>query len=122
VPVITIRVMGGTDALKTEGLMLGSMHMGHMGAGCQAELPIVSICMIWMKRGKTMHIIRPRSHKAIKAKGLRGNTWKDIKWVSRDNFRELGHYSGGRWRRIPSLRGRIGVRRSRRKSSGMLRT
>ena len=68
-----------------------------------------------------MCIIRPRSHKASKAKGLRGNMWKDIKRVSRDNFRELGYDSGGRWRRIPSLRGRIGVRRSRRKSRDMLR-
>jgi hypothetical protein len=114
--------MGEADALKTEGLMLESMHMGHIGAGCQAELPIISICTMWMERSKMMCIIRPRSHKASKANGLRGNTWKDVKWVSRDNFRELGYHSGGRWRHIPSLRSRISVRRGRKKSRGMLRT
>jgi hypothetical protein len=32
--VITIRIMGGVDTLKTEGLVLEGMHMGHMGMGC----------------------------------------------------------------------------------------
>jgi len=36
-PVITIRVMRGADVLKTEGLVLKSMPIGHMGAGCQVE-------------------------------------------------------------------------------------
>ena len=108
--------------LKIEGLVLESMHMSYMGASCQAELPIVSICMIWMERGELMCIIRPRSHKASKAEGLRGNTWKDIKRVSRDNFRELRYHSEGRWRCIPSLRDGIDVRRTKRKSRGMLRT
>jgi len=104
--------------LKTEGLVLESMPIGRMGAGCQAKLPIVGICMVWVKEGKAMHIIGPRSHKATKAERFRGNTWKDIKWMSQNNIRELRHHSGGRWRHIPSLRGRISVRRSRRKSRG----
>ena len=74
--------MGGADALKTEGLVLKSMRMGHMGAAYQAELPIVSICAMRMKGGEAVCIIRPRSHKASKAKGVRGNTWKNIKGVS----------------------------------------
>jgi hypothetical protein len=117
-----MRIMGGADALKTEGLVLESMHMGHMGAGCQAELLIVSICMMWMKRGETMHIVRPRSHKASKAKGLRGNTWKNIKGVGWNDIRELRDNGRGRWRHVPSIRGGISVRRGRRKGRGRLRT
>ena len=79
--VITIRIVGGADTFKTEGLMLESMCMGYMGAGCQVELPIVSICTMWMKGGEAVYIIRPRLHKASKAKGLRGNMWKNIKGV-----------------------------------------
>jgi hypothetical protein len=72
--VITIRIMGRADTLKTEGLVLECVCMSHMGAGCQAELLIVGICAIRMERGVTVHIIRLSSHKASKAKGLRGNT------------------------------------------------
>jgi len=122
VPVITIRVMGRADMLKTEGLVLKSMCMGHMGAGCQAELPIVSICMMWMKGGEMVCIIRPRSHKATKVKGLRGNTWKNIKGVGWNDIRELRDDSRGRWGRIPSIGGEISVRGGRRKSRGRLRT
>jgi hypothetical protein len=114
--------MGGADVLKTEGLVLESMHMGHMGVGCQVELPIVSICTMWMKGGETVCIIRPRSHKASKAKGLRGNMWKNIKGVGWNDIRELRDDGRGRWRRIPSVGGGISVRRGRRKSRGRLRT
>ena len=67
-----------------------------------------------------MHIIGPRSHKALKAKRFRGNAWKNIKQMGRDNVREIRYHSGGRWRHISSLRGRISVRR-RRKSRGRVR-
>jgi len=113
--------MGGADALKTEGLMLESMHMGHMRAGCQAELPIISICTIWTKGGKVVCIIRPRSHKASKAKGLRDNVWKNIKGMGWNNIRELRDDGRGRWRRIPGIRGGISVRRDRRKSRARFR-
>ena len=33
-PVIIIRVMGGANTLKTEGLVLKSVHIGQIGAGC----------------------------------------------------------------------------------------
>jgi hypothetical protein len=107
--VITIRIMGGADALKTEGLVLKSMHMGHMGAGCQVELPIVTICMIRMKGGEAVHIIRPRSHKASKAKGLRGNTWENIKGVGWNDIGELRDDGRGRWGRIPGIGGGVGI-------------
>jgi len=39
-----------------------------------------------------------------------------------DNFRELRYHSGERWGCIPSLRSGISVRRTKRKSWGILRT
>jgi hypothetical protein len=85
------------------------------------ELPIVSICTVWAKGSETIHIIGPRSHKATKVKGFRGKAWKDIERVSRNNIRKLRYNSGGRWGHIPSLGGRIGIGRSRRKSRGRVR-
>jgi hypothetical protein len=79
--------MGGANALKTEGLVLESMRMSYMGAGCQVELPIISICTIWTEEGEAVCIVRPRSHKASKAKGLRGNMWKNIEGVGWNDIR-----------------------------------
>jgi len=56
-------------------------------------------------------IVGPRSHKASKADRFRGKMWKDIKGMSRNNVGELGNNSGGRWGCIPSLGGRISMRR-----------
>ena len=52
--------MGEADVLKTEGLVLESMCMGHMGAGSQVELPVISIYIVWMKGIEAMHIVGPR--------------------------------------------------------------
>jgi hypothetical protein len=57
--------MGGADTLKTEGLVLQGMHVSHVRAGCEAELPTVSIRPVWTEAGKTVTIIRPGSHKAL---------------------------------------------------------
>ena len=114
--------MGGADTLKTEGLVLDSMHIGHMRAGCQAELPIISICIVWAKGSKMVHIVGPRLHKATKVKGFRGKAWKDIEQVSGNDIGELRNNSRGRWGCIPGLRGRIGIGRIRGKSRGMVRT
>jgi hypothetical protein len=57
--------MGRADTLETEGLMLQGVRMSHVRAGCKAELPYVSIGSVWTEIGKTMAIIRPRSHKAF---------------------------------------------------------
>jgi hypothetical protein len=51
--------------LKTEGLMLQGMHMSHVRAGCEVELPAVSIRSVWTEVGKTVTIVRPGSHKAL---------------------------------------------------------
>jgi hypothetical protein len=121
-PVITIRIMGGADALKTEGLVLESMCMGHMGAGCQVELPVISICVVGMKDSEMMHIIGPRLHKATKVEGFRGKMWEDINWVSGNNIRELRDNSRGRWGSIPGLGGRVSIGRIREKSRARIRT
>jgi hypothetical protein len=113
--------VGGANVFKTEGLMFESVPMGHMRVGCQAELPIISVCAVWAKGGKTMCIIWPRSHKATKAKGFRGKMWKDVKWVGRNNVREVRHKGGGRWGHIPGFRCGIVIRR-RRKGRGRVRT
>jgi hypothetical protein len=57
--------MGGADTLKTEGLVLQDMHMSHVRAGCKAELPIVSIRLVWTEAGKSVTIVRPGLHKAL---------------------------------------------------------
>jgi hypothetical protein len=67
--VTTIRVVSGTDTLEAEGLVFESMHISHMRAGCQSKGCIISVCLVRVKEGEMMCIIKPRSHKAIKAKG-----------------------------------------------------
>jgi hypothetical protein len=57
--------VGGADTLKTEGLMLQGMHVSHVRAGHKAELPVISVRLIWTEASKAMAIIRPRSHKAL---------------------------------------------------------
>jgi hypothetical protein len=57
--------MGGADMLKTEGLVLQGIHVSHVRAGCEAELPVVSIGLVWTEAGKTVATVRPRSHKAL---------------------------------------------------------
>jgi hypothetical protein len=57
--------MGRADTLETEGLVLQGVHMSHVRAGCKVELPYVSIGSVWTEIGKTMAIVRPRSHKAF---------------------------------------------------------
>jgi len=51
--------------LKTEGLVLQGMHMSYVRAGCEAELPVISIGPVRTEAGKTVIIVRPRSHKAF---------------------------------------------------------
>ena len=57
--------MGRADTLETEGLVLQAMHVSHVRAGHEAELPIVSVRSIWAEVSEAMTIIGPRSHKAF---------------------------------------------------------
>ena len=63
--ITTVRVVGGANVLKTEGLMLQGMPMAHVRAGCEVELPVVSISLVWTELGKMVAIVRPRMHKAF---------------------------------------------------------
>jgi hypothetical protein len=114
--------MSRADPLKAEGLMLQAVYVDHMRMSCKMELPIVSVCSIWTELGKAMAIVGPGSHKAFQAEGFRGYMWKDIKGMGRDDVRELGNDSRGRWGCIPGGRGRISVRQGGRKSRVRLRT
>jgi hypothetical protein len=57
--------VGGADTLKTEGLVLQGVHVSHVRAGCEAELPVISIRSIWTEASEAMAIVRLRSHKAL---------------------------------------------------------
>jgi hypothetical protein len=63
--ITTIEIVGGADTLKTEGLVLQDMRVSYVRVGCEVELPVVSVGPVWMEAGKTMAIVRPRSHKAF---------------------------------------------------------
>jgi len=106
--ITTIRVVSGANTFKIEGLVLESMPMGHMRAGYQAELPVISVHLVWVKDGEVMHIIGPRSYKAIKAGRFRGKMWENIKGMCGDNVVEVRHNSRGRWGHIPGIRCGIG--------------
>ena len=73
------------------------------------KLPIVSVCMVWVKGSEVMCVIGPRSYKATKAKGFRGKMWENVKEVSRNNVRKVRNNSGGRWGCILSLGCRISI-------------
>jgi hypothetical protein len=73
------------------------------------ELSIIYIGTVWIEDTKVMCGIGPRSYKAFEANRLRGKAWEDIKWVGRNNIRELRYKGGGRWGRIPSIGCRISI-------------
>ena len=57
--------MGRADALKTEGLVLQGMPMAHVRAGREAELPVISIGLVWTEFSKAVATVGPRMHKAF---------------------------------------------------------
>ena len=57
--------MGGADSLEAEGLVLQGMHVSHVRASREPELPIISVNMIWMELSEMMATVGPRSHKAL---------------------------------------------------------
>ena len=57
--------MGDADTLKTEGLVLQDMRVSYVRVGCEVELPVISISLVWTEAGEMMAIVRPRSHKAL---------------------------------------------------------
>jgi hypothetical protein len=102
--------VGGADALETEGLVLQGVRVSYVRASCEAELPIISIGSVQTKVGEAVTTVRPRSHKALQAEGFWGDAWKDVKRVSGNYIGELRNNSGGRWGRIPGIRGGVSKR------------
>ena len=100
--------MSGADTLETEGLMLESMLMSDMRVGCKAEGHIITISMVGVKGGEAVCSVRPRSHKAGKAKRFRGETGKVIKGMGRNSLREFRYEGRGRWSHIPGIGCSIG--------------
>jgi hypothetical protein len=113
--------MGRADSLEAEGVVLQGMYVSHVRAGHEPELPVIRVSSIWTELGKTVAIVGPRSHKAFQAKGGRGNVWKDIKRMGRNAVWELRNKSRGRWGCIPSVGGRISVRRRGKIGGGRVR-
>ena len=87
--VTTIRVVCRTDTFEAEGLVLETMLVSHIRAGCKAKGCIVSISVIRAKEGEVVCIVRPRLHKASKANGFRGKMGKVIKRVGGNSLREV---------------------------------
>ena len=102
--VTTIRVINGADTLEAEGLMLESMLMSYVRLGCKVEGCIVTISAVGVERGEAVCSVRPRSHKAGKAKGFGGKIGKVIKGVGRNNVREVRHEGRRRQGHISGIR------------------
>jgi hypothetical protein len=45
--------------------MLQGVHMAHVRAGREAELPVISISSVWVELRKLVGIVWPRTHKAF---------------------------------------------------------
>jgi hypothetical protein len=102
--VTTTRVVSGADALEAKDLMLETMHMSHVRTGCKVECCIIIISMVRAKRGEVVCTVRPRSHKASKAKGFGGETGEVIKRMGRNSLRELRYKGRRRQGHIPGIR------------------
>ena len=83
--------------------MLESMLVSHMRVGCKAEGRIITIGTVGVKGGEAVCSVRPRSHKAGKAKRFRGETGKVIKGMGRNSLREFRYEGRGRWSCIPGI-------------------
>jgi hypothetical protein len=86
------------------------------------ELCGVSISAPGVKLGKAVSSIGPTAHKGAKGNWFRGNAWKDIKRMGRDNVREVRDHSNA----VPGIRSLVtrGVNGwgRMRKSRGRVRT
>jgi hypothetical protein len=64
------------------------------------ELCGVSISAPGVEVGKAMSSIGPTAHKGVKGNWFRGNVWKDIKRMGRDDVREVRDHSNA----VPGIR------------------
>jgi len=70
------------------------MFIDYMGMGYEAKGCVVSIDTVGAKGGKVICSIRPRLHKAGKAKRFRGKMRKVIKGIGRNDIREVRYRVG----------------------------
>jgi hypothetical protein len=98
------------------------MSVSEVATRGKPELRRVPISVARAELGITVSSIWPAAHKGAKGKRFRGNVGKDIKWMSRDDVREVRDYSNA----VPGIRGFIGRgvngRGGMRKSRGRFRT
>jgi hypothetical protein len=80
------------------------MFVGYVGMGCEVKGCVITINMVEAEGSKAMCSVRPRLHKAGKAKRFRGERRKVIKEMGRNNIRELGYKGRRRWDCIPGIR------------------
>jgi hypothetical protein len=77
--------------------VLKSMLVSYVRGCCKVESSIISVSMVRAKGGEVVCSIRPRSHKASKAKGLRGEVRKVIKRMGGDGLRKLRNKGRRGW-------------------------
>jgi hypothetical protein len=86
------------------------------------ELCGISISAPGVELGKPMSSVGPTVHKGTNGNWFRGNAWKDVKRMGRDDVREVRDYSNA----VPGIRGLVarGVNGwgRMRKSRGRVRT
>jgi len=96
--------------------------MSKVASRGKPELQGVSISTSRAEVGKAVSSVWPAAHKGVKGNGFGGNARKDIKWVSRDDVREVRDYRDA----VPGIGGLVGrsvIGRGRvRKSRGRVRT
>ena len=73
--------------------MFQSMGVSKMPSRGKPELCRVSISASEAEVGEAMSSIGPTAHKGAKGNWIRGNAWKDIQRMSRDDVRKVRDYS-----------------------------
>jgi hypothetical protein len=98
------------------------MGVSKMSSRGEKELCILPVSSSGVELGKAMSSIWPGAHEGMKAKGFRGNAWKDVKRMGWDDVREVRDYGNA----VPGIRCLVsrGVngRGRMRKSRGRVRT
>jgi hypothetical protein len=80
------------------------MGVSKMPLRGEEELCILPVSPSGAELGEAMSCIQLGAHKGTKAKGFRGNAWKDVKRVSRNDVREVRDYGDV----VPGIGGLVG--------------
>ena len=102
--------------------MLQGVSVSKMPSRGKPKLCGVSISALGAEVSKVMSSIGPTAHQGVQGNWFKGDAWKDVKGMSRDNVREVRDYSNA----VPGVRSLIsrGVNGwgRMRKSRGRVRT